>query len=68
MQRFVPASKPMRFPLGREGRLVSQIEFYERLTDKRCDLRDIAAVTEPVMLVAQMQPIELCDIITNCPV
>lgn len=62
---FVPASKPARYPVGPDGRSVSQVEFYERLTDGRCDLRDVAYVVEPVIMSAQMKPVELCDLLSN---
>lgn len=62
---FVPAQRPARFPLGKTGKPSTQIQFYERLTDKNCDLRDIAAIVEPVIVSAQLEPVELCDVITK---
>ena len=62
---FVPTKQPARFPIGPQGRSSSQIEFYERLTDKNLDLRDISVILEPIIVAAQMQPIELCDTLTK---
>lgn len=64
-KKFVPAKHPARFPLGPEGKSVSQIELYEKLSDRNCDLKDIAAVVEPVIVAAQIQPMELCDVIST---
>lgn len=61
---FVPARTPMRFPLA-NGENVSQIEFYDRLTDEGHDLSDIAAVIEPVIMAAQIEPVELSDVIST---
>ena len=60
---FAPAKHPMRFPLGAEGRAATQIELYDKLSDRNCDLSDIAAVVEPIIAAAQIQPVELCDVI-----
>ena len=68
MKRFVPASRVHRYPLGKDAVLATQIEFYERLTDKKCDLRDVAAATEPVIVAAQIKPCELCSVVTNCAI
>ena len=65
---FVPASKPASFPLGKYGTCATQIELYERLTDKNCDLSEIAAVIEPVIVAAQIEPTELYDVIANANV
>jgi hypothetical protein len=62
---FVPAKTPMKFPLGPDGRAATQIELYDKLSDKNCDLRDIAAVVEPIIVAAQIQPVELCDVIST---
>ena len=64
-KKFVPAKAPMRFPLGPEGKAATQIELYDKLSDESCDLRDIAAVVEPVIVAAQIQPVELCDVIST---
>jgi hypothetical protein len=61
---FVPVKRPLVFPMGKDGHNVSQIEFYSKLTDVNCDLRDIAAVVEPVIQAAQIEPLELSDLIT----
>lgn len=62
-KKFVPASRPTRFPLGSDGRTATQIELYDKLSDRNCDLRDIASVVEPIIVAAQIQPVELCDVI-----
>lgn len=63
LKSFVPAKRPARFPVGPDGRSVTQISLYDRLSDKNCDLSDIAAVVEPIIVAAQIQPVELCDVI-----
>ena len=60
---FVPARTPMRFPVG-EG-YVSQIELYDKLTSVDHDLKDIAAVIEPVIITAQITPINLSDVLST---
>ena len=65
MKHFVPANRPARFPLGAQGKLATQIELYDKLSNKNCDLSDIAAVVEPVIVAAQIQPVELCDVIST---
>lgn len=62
---FVPAKRPARFPLGITGRQSTQIQFYERLTDVNCNLKDIAVIVEPVIIAAQIEPVELSDVIEN---
>lgn len=80
-KNFVPPRRPVRYPLGRgeRFRMASQLELYERLTDKRFDLREVAAVTEPYILkaessspssskspAAQARSLELWAAIGNC--
>jgi hypothetical protein len=75
-KNFVLARRPVRYPLGRGSRfrMASQIELYERLTDTRFDLRDVAAVTEPYIIkaeasmtpAAQGRTAELWAAIGNC--
>jgi hypothetical protein len=49
---FVPRSaQAMLFPLGKEGKLVSQQELYMAMLD--FDRKRIAEVTEPFLVVAQ---------------
>jgi hypothetical protein len=62
---FKPVQRVMQFPLGSEGHLHSQIDFYDAITNPNCDLRDIAVVVEPLILAAQIEPTELCSIINN---
>ena len=69
IKTFVPTNKQSLFPLGGStNRRVTQIELYEKLTDKNCDLRDIAAVVEPVIITAQMEPTDLYGVITNASI
>lgn len=75
-KHFVPARRPMLYPLGRgvHFRMASQIEFYERLTDPKFDLRDVAAVTEPFIIKSEAskadsalaRAVEVWVAISNC--
>ena len=51
MDKYVP-QKPMRFPLGKEGTLVSQRDLYLAMTDFD-SRRKIGEATDPFLAAAQ---------------
>lgn len=53
MDKFTPV-KPMRYPRA-DGTTMSQIEFYEVLTDPQLNLQPIADVVEPITRAEQVQ-------------
>jgi len=63
-KKFVPLRQPMRFPVD-GGKFVSQLEFYDLLTNRTRDLTCIAKIIEPLIVAAQLEPTELCHLIVN---
>ena len=64
-EKFEPAHQSLMYPLGAEGRPSTQLDFYDALTRPDCDMTDIAAILDPIIASAQMEPIELCDLVEN---